>query len=357
MPYEPPKPVRARSKKNLPKNAPSIPGPPHAKRATCTRCTRDYSRQKGYFSASQSPMWRVNNGYLPVCKLCVEEMYNNYKDSLGDDRVAMRRVCMHLDIYWNDAIYDMACEVDSSSSRISTYNAKANLKRFLGKTFDDTLAEEAAARGDRLMSEDQLPDTDENGNPIARKAPPSYADINSDDILFWGPGYDAEYYVALNKRMREFCDDPKELPPAERMLYSNICLLQERIIRDGANGLPVEKNMSMLNTLLGSVGEKPSQKKTSDDSVFDQTPMGVWIQRFENERPIPDVDPELADVDGLISKVNTWVRGHLAKMLGIKNSYSKMYDEAIERLRVEHPEFADDDEEELLYDVYGGESE
>ena len=44
-------------------------------------------------------------------------------------------------------------------------------------------------------------------------------------------------------------------------------------------------------------------------------------------------------------------------MLGIKNGYTKLYEEEINRLRVEKPEYNDDDEETLLSEVYSEESE
>ena len=43
---------------------------------------------------------------------------------------------------------------------------------------------------------------------------------------------------------------------------------------------------------------------------------------FENEDPIPEVNPEWKDVDGIVKLFNIYFLGHLSKMLGIKNRYS-----------------------------------
>jgi hypothetical protein len=44
--------------------------------------------------------------------------------------------------------------------------------------------------------------------------------------------------------------------------------------------------------------------------------------------------------------------GHLTKLVGIKNGYTKLYDDEIERLRVDKPEYDDMDDEDLLINAY-----
>lgn len=106
----------------------------------CCRCGTSYSRKKGYFPVSHSLMYR-GSGYLPVCNDCVEDMYEQYRDSLGDDKEAMRRMCMKLDLYWNEDIYNMVERTVGVNSRIRNYIGKTNLIRYIDKTFDDTIAE------------------------------------------------------------------------------------------------------------------------------------------------------------------------------------------------------------------------
>ena len=112
------------------------------------------------------------------------------------------------------------------------------------------------------------------------------------------------------------------------------------------NGTKISDDINAYNALLGSANLKPSQKKV-EAQASDGTPFGVWIQRWENERPIPEPDKEFDDVDGITRYISVWFLGHLCKILKIKNSYSRMYEEAIERLRVERPEYVGEDDEEL----------
>jgi len=325
------------------------PTPPHPRIATeqngrfcCCRCTRDYTRQKGYFYASQSPLWRANNGYLPVCRNCVDEIYLNYRQSLGNEHDALHRLCMKFDIYWSEDVYEYALQINGATTLMSAYISRSNLKQYLNKTYDDTLREEAEERR-RIESGMDAPDK------------PEELVVTQVDINIWGPGYTADFYASLNRRYSLWTNDAKDLTPAEQSLYRQICLLEELIARGGAKGEPIDKYISKLNDLLGSMGIKPSQQKldVADDDI-DNTPLGVWAYRLENEEPIPEADPELQDVDGVIKYIDTWVRGHLAKMLGKKNAYSKLYDEAIEKMRIEHPDYADEEDEDLMYDVLGG---
>lgn len=68
-------------------------------------------------------------------------------------------------------------------------------------------------------------------------------------------------------------------------------------------------------------------------------------------RPIPEPDPELQDVDGIKKYITVWFFGHLCKMLGLNNSYSRLYTDEIEKLRVDRPEDEFDDDE-LLYEAF-----
>lgn len=83
---------------------------------------------------------------------------------------------------------------------------------------------------------------------------------------------------------------------------------------------------------------------------------GALIKVWENERPIPEPDPEMRDVDGIVKYISIWFFGHLCKMLRINNSYSRLYEAEMAKLRVEKPEYADEDDEQLFDDMFGGDS-
>jgi len=326
----------------------------------CTRCGRTYRHQRGNFLLSHSPIYRENNDFTTVCKKCVEEMFQFYVTALGDYRAAMRRICMKFDIYWSDKMYVAAYKSFSaggSRSFPNTYTSKLNLMHVQDKTFDDTLDEEkwlgASAKVDDLAQE-----LGESGDDV---------NVPDDIIDFWGSGLAPSFYFELERRLKYWCGDRdrSELDVGEMAVIKQICILEATINRDAADGKPIEKSVNALNNLLGSANLKPIQKKADEAkaaekaaeakaaSELERTPFGVWIKRWEDSEPVPEPDPELQDVDGIVRYISIWFLGHLCKMLGIKNTYCKLYEDEIAKMRVDRPEYEEEDDETLFNDIFG----
>lgn len=325
----------------------------------CTRCGRGYKTQKGNFPTSQSPLFTANEHYMPVCKYCVEDLYRHYSAVLGDgndDRAAIRRVCMKFDIYWSPDIFNMLEKVDASKSRMMAYISKANLFQHKDKTFDDTLDEEAqAAEESGMILAAALGDTDEYSEVSEPKEPP----VDPGLIKFWGTGLAPSLYRELQARLdywsEELNTDQEHMDAGTKSVLRQICSLEVQSNKDMAAGKSTDKLAGMINTLLGSANLKPVQKQEADkDGVNEKTPFGVWIRRWENERPVPELDPELQDVNGVVRYISIWFLGHLCKMLHIKNAYCKLYEEEIAKLRLERPEYDEEDDETFFNDIFSG---
>lgn len=324
----------------------------------CTRCGLNYRVQRHNFSSSQSPLFAKNNGYLPVCGSCVDAMYNRYKDLLGSEDAAAKRICMKFDIYWSEKLFNSARKTIASENYASimrSYIAKTNLARFLGKTFDDTLIEETAAwAAEETARQKQL---DDEMHELAK----GDGATRLDDVEFWGDGYSSREYEMLNKKYAKWVSDHmganvdiEDLPVGTATLFKQICTLELQINRNMIAGKPTESAINQLNNLIGSVNARPDQNKDdgSDDS-FDSLPFGVGIRVFENNKPIPKPLPQLEDVDGIVRYITIWFLGHLCKMLNIKNTYCRMYEEEIERLKVERPDLEGEDDETVFDNIFG----
>ena len=317
----------------------------------CCRCGSSHSRQKGFFPVSHSPMYR-GSGYLPMCCDCIDEMFEQYINDLGSEKAAMRRICMKLDLYWSDSIWASVEKTAGLHSRVRNYIGKTNLVRYIDKNFDDTLDEEGDMVPEQAVAGSPVSDDD---IPVVDEEPEEEIEIEQEVMDFWGPGYTPAMYLDLEQRrgywMSRF---PKntEMDIGTEALIRQICNLEIDINRDRAAGKSIDKNVNALNTLLGSASLKPTQK-TENEAGMENTPFGVWIHRWENELPVPEVDPEFEDVDGIIRYFEIWFKGHLAKMLGLKNAASKLYEETIQKMRVERPEYDDeDDDEDVFNDIF-----
>lgn len=313
----------------------------------CSRCGKIYKRQKANFPASQSSLYKGNGGYLTICNTCIDELFNHYKDALGDEPEAIRRICLKFDVYWTPDIYAMLNKASTSQSRVRAYISKTNLYQHIGKTYDDTIDEEYASE----VAEKERKREDYEASLVKTIEPVVEEEkivVEEDIINYWGTGLPPERYIELENRRKYWMKQypvGTVLSPGEEGILRQICNMEISINQDSAAGKSVEKSVNALNTLFGSMNIKPSQKNETDENYI---PFGVEIARFEDEAPIPEPDEDFKDVDGIRHKILSWFLGPLCKTAGIKNLYSDIYDEELSKYTVERPQYDDseDDDEE-----------
>lgn len=315
----------------------------------CTRCGARYSRRKGFFPVSYSVLYK-GIGFLHICRDCVDAIYNTYFEVCHDQAAAVRQVCRKLDVYWSKTIYEQVTRKSTPRSIMTQYLAKLSSVTNSGKCYDDTLMEEGSMWAFPGM------DVQDVFVPISESEDDDEAKRVSDEIIaFWGSGYTPSMYMELERRKKYYLErlnNRGELDVGTEILVRQICNLEVSIARDSAAGKSIEKSVNSLNNLLGSLNIKPTQRRDEEmEAELSSTPLGVWIYKFENKRPLPEVDEQLKDVNHIKKYIFTWM-GHLCKMLDIKNGYTKLYEEEIERLRVEKPQYDGDDEEALLCQAY-----
>ena len=315
-------------------------------RAICPRCGKAYGKRRAGFQTSHAACHK-GIGSLPICKDCVDLLYSSYLSQCNDTRSAVRQMCRKLDLFWSDAIFDFVDKKNVARSVMTAYVQRINSVQYAGKSYDDTLMNEGT-----LWSSVQAPDVSvqQNVQEDTEYEDDSY-ETPEDVVAFWGAGYTHEMYRELEQRRSYWMSrlpSDIEMDIGTEALIRQIGPLELDINKARASGRDVDKLVANLDKLIGSAGLKPGQKRQEDaDTTLTSTPLGVWLYRYENERPLPEVDEDLRDVNGIRKYVFTWM-GHLCKMLGLKNAYSQLYDNEIERLRVEKPEY-DGDDESLLF--------
>ena len=315
--------------------------------------TVKYGKRRGYFPPSFSELHK-GVGTIHICRTCLDDLFNKYLAECEDSACACRQVCRKLDIYWSKQIYNSIIRETSTRTVMSCYLSKAKQAQYAGKSYDDTLREEGLMW--HFMETPEEKEEAKESELSTPEEPVVEYDISDDTKMFWGPGYTDEMYYELEQRykywMSEF-PEGSELDIGTKALIKQICSLELDINRDRVAGRPIDKSVNSLNTLLGSANLKPAQRKTDADAENElmNTPLGVWLWRYENKRPLPEIDDDLKDINGIKKYVFTWM-GHVSKMLGLKNTYTRLYEQEVERLRVEKPEYEDEDDETLLIDSY-----
>lgn len=321
----------------------------NASSSTCRKCGTAYGRLKGYFPVSYSYLYK-GTGYLPYCKDCVDGMFAAYLQECKDSKVAVRQMCRKLDLYWSEKVYEAVEKQNSTRSMMTSYISKINAVKLASKSYDDTLREEGVlwleprAYADVEQVITGVDTTDEELN------------VSDDIVLFWGPGYTPSMYMELENRRKYWISkypQEAELDIGTEALIRQICSLEIDINKARMEGKPIDKYVNTLNTVLGSANLKPTQKKEDADAELEKMPLGVGIQKWEYSRPLPPTPKEKRDINQVIKNITTWYLGHACKMVGIRNSYCKMYEDAMAELRVENPDHAEEDDDTLLNSVFG----
>lgn len=338
--------------------------PPYEEQYICAKCGKAKARKRNFYTC-RGAMYR-GAGHLPWCKTCVDAMYAVYLQQRGNARDAVRQMCRKLDLYWNEDEYDAVEKQNAPKSMFQFYLSRLSTVDQSGLSYDETLSKEKTLwvwkpqkptppKPVEALPEKSKPapvqEAEIQPAPVQTYDDAALGDIPDDVIAFWGAGYSPGMYRELEQRrsywMSRYAPD-EDLDIGTEALIRQICSLELDINRDRAAGRSVEKSVIALNTLLGSANLKPVQKKQDDaDAVLTNTPMGVWLYRYENERPLPEIDDELKENKNR-RYVFTWM-GHLCKMLGLKNAYAKLYDDEIERLRVEKPEYSGDEDDDEAF--------
>ena len=98
-------------------------------------------------------------------------------------------------------------------------------------------------------------------------------------------------------------------------------------------------------------------RQTKGDAISDTQTMGTLIQKWEETRPLPEIDPELQDVDKIGLYIDAFFRGHAAKMLGLKNKFSAIYERVMSKYTVKKPTYDEDsDSDELFERIFGSQA-
>ena len=300
----------------------------------CCTCGKKYTKQSGNFSYSQSPLFKGNNSFLPICNNCLENLVEQYTELLGSQNEAIKRVCLHWDMYFNESTLNSTKKIDANRSRIKNYVKNCNLFQNAGKTYDTYLKEINSERIDTINDLEELKQDKE-------------IKVSQKTIKFFGLGYTPEQYRFLQDQYDDWTHRHECRTKSQEEVFKNLCIAQLNIQIAQQTGGKVKDAMDSFQNLLGTANLKPCQ--TNENALADQNTFGTLIKKWENEKPISEPDPEWKDVDGIARYIHIYFLGHLCKMMGIKNSYSRMYDEEMEKYRVEKPEYEGDDE--ALFDA------
>lgn len=318
---------------------------------TCFYCGNEYVETNYYKSNSQ---FYSNIGKIPYCKQCIEKLYQFHFDKYVNDgcltpeKKAIKRVCMVLDIYYRDDVYNSAMQrVKESNSDISPmgqYMRIIQLSQYNRKneTYENTIYE-AEKEIFAMASISNIPNK---------------TTVDQDTIDFFGRGFNDDDYRYLKKEYDDWTARHECKTKAQEEIFKRICFKQLEILKATRLGEDTKNLDATYRDLLDTAKLQP--KQNAGDAMADNQTFGTLIDKWENERPIPEIDEELRDVDKIGLYVDAFYKGHTCKTLDVKNAYSNLYSSVMKEYTVNKPEYTLDDEDadsELTFDrIFGNAS-
>ena len=313
----------------------------------CFYCGKSYVDTNYYSSNS---VFYGNVSKLPYCKQCIERLYQYYSKKYAEEgypypeRKAIKRLCMAFDVYYKDDVFNSALrnykESEVNTSLMSQYMRIIQLTQYNRhkETYENTLEKEC---------QHEIVE----GKPIETST-----DFEADKatIDFFGAGFSNEDYEFLKREYDDWTARHECKTKAQEEVFKDICFNRLQNLKALRKGEETKDITAAFQKLLDSGKLQP--KQNVGDATADNQTFGTLIDKWENERPLPEIDEELKDVDKIGWYIDVFFKGHLSKMMGLKNAFSNLYSKFMKKYTVEKPEYSDEENSEVLFDAIFGNS-
>lgn len=273
------------------------------------------------------------------------EQRKSDKDEPNETKESVQKVLQKMDRVYDDAFYEECIKgakdgvkEKNRNSPFATYiTATASLPQWKNKTWADSIF------GDSLPGESEE-EINENSRLIKAARKRFGRDYSLQDLYFLETQY--EDWI-----QRYACESK-----AQEILFQRIAFTQLAIEKAQKNGESTEKLDKTLQDLMSSNSIKPNQNNAN--ALTEVKTFGQLIQKWEDEydggNPIPEPEEEFKDPDKVIMYVDGFFKGHLSKMMGLKNGFSSLYDRLMAKYTVNKPQYNEDtDSEELFDQIFG----
>lgn len=242
----------------------------------CTSCGKGFMRQKDNFNVSPSPYYARNNGYLPICKRCLEKSFDYYTDDVfnGDQDKAIDFLCATINTCFDETAWTNAKKSPPNKSRVSAYFSKLNLAQTKGASYADTILLRRSNKVENATSVQQVKDNPKIEVPI-------------ETIRLFGLGFSEQDYEVLKFEYDDWVSKYGE-PEDKRQdeLYKSICYLKlqlQKSVQNGDAGIGALAK-TYKEYINAATTELEDRKQKKEDSVK-LDPLGVWISDIEKYTP------------------------------------------------------------------------
>lgn len=311
----------------------------------CFYCGNEYVETNFYKTNSE---FFSGIGRLPYCKQCIENLYRHYferytnEGCLNPERKTIKRLCMIFDIYYLEKVFISSMEKikkdNVNISPMGQYMRMIQLSQYNREkqTYENTITEEEQEN----FSMSSISDMSDE------------IDIDQKTIDFFGSGFTSEDYKFLKREYEDWTARHECKTKTQEENFKDICFNRLQNLKALRKGEDTKDITASFQKMLDSGKLQP--KQNSGEAMADNQTFGTLIDKWENEKPLPEIDEELKDVDKIGLYLDVFFKGHLAKMMGLKNGFSRLYSKYMKQYTVEKPEYEGDEDSEALFDAIFG---
>lgn len=303
----------------------------------CPKCGRLLVADNGFYVDD-----RYVNRHYPICKRCVleeVEQRKSDKDKPNETKQSVQTVLHKMDLPYIDSLYEKFLK-NQNEDLTEDFGTPFTIYLKTIKTFEPYRAKrwKDSVFGNNNIDSDV--DIDENTRIMKAAKKRFGKDYSPTDLLFLETEYEdwVKRYPCENK--------------AQELLYQRICFIQLAIDKAQKNGDDTKDLDKSLQELMTSLAIKPSS--SNSNALTEAKTFGQLIQKWEEEKPIPEPDEDFKDVDKVGLYVDVFFKGHLSKMMGLKNAFSSLYEKFMAKYTVKKPEYEEDTDSEALFDQIFG---
>lgn len=290
---------------------------------------------------------RFATNCYPYCKECVKDQacdYDKETKRWHDNREKTIKVMQQLDLPFIETMYQR-CLADADNESVSNRSTAfagmvtqlKSLPQYRGKKWKDSSF---------IMAEE---DSDESDDDTTLKI--SARTLKNARKRF-GAGYTDEEYQFLEEDYQDWVTRNECNTKSQEELFIRLSVKKLELHKASLQGDATDKLDATYQQLLTTANITPRQ--AAANNIIDARTFGTLIQKFEETRPIPEVDPDLKDVDKIGLIVDVFFKGHLCKMFGLKNTFSSIYEKFMKRYTVEPPKYEEEEDSETIFNKIFG---
>lgn len=240
---------------------------------TCCHCNEPLSTKSYYKNNSD---FYFGTHHLPICKNCLNKMFNLYALQYQSTKKAMQRLCMAYDFYYNEALFE-SCD-DGSDVVVGNYIKKLNMNQHKNKTFDTSI-NEGFSFGALSSSTSESSDSTLDGKGEESNEPP----IDPKLEMKWGKGFSSSDYVALEKHYNQLKRNNPNTTNNQEIFITSLChlnMLMMKALRESDLDA-----YAKANEQYGKTFAKAGLKTVQEVDMGSDDCWGEWVRRVEEYTP------------------------------------------------------------------------